>query len=143
MSTHLVHSDQSLQTFLGDIRAMYSQHHYLKINVRIGKDRSMDQNAISHVFYEQLSRELREDDANGWKRFSKLHFGVPILRAEDEQFRTFYDGALKSLSYEQKLKAMEYVPVTSIMTKPQLSRYLETMQEHFLQHGVRLEFPAE
>ena len=74
----------------------------------------------------------------------KLHFGVPILRAEDEHFREFYDGALKRLTYEQKMAAMEYVPVTSIMSKAQLSRYLEDMRESFAsQRSVYLEFPVE
>lgn len=66
---------------------------------------------------------------------------MPILRAEDEEFRTFYDGALKGLSYEQKREAMKFVPVTSLMTKPQLSKYLEAMQNDFIGRGVRLEFP--
>jgi hypothetical protein len=68
---------------------------------------------------------------------------VPLLRAEDDQFREAYDAAIKGLSYEQKLKVMRILPVTSLMTKPQLSKYLEAMQEDFLRRSVRLEFPAD
>lgn len=105
--------------------------------------RSLDQNAISHAWYEQLARELREDDAIGHKCYCKLHHGVPILRAEDGEFREAYDATIKGMNYEQKLKAMRILPVTSLMTKPQLSKYLEAIQSDFDRRGVRLEFPDE
>lgn len=126
---------------IGELRELYQRHRYLKLSVRAGKDRSLDQNAISHCWYDQMARELREDDALGWKRYCKLHHGVPILRQEDEQFREFYDKVLLKMDYETKLQAMEYVPVTSIMTKPQLSKYLEAVQADFARRGVMLEFP--
>ena len=142
MTTWTINSDSSLQSVIGDIRELYHANKFLKISAKVGKSRSLDQNSISHAWYEQLARELKEDDALGWKQFSKLHCGVPILRAEDEEFRRFYDGAIKGLTYEQKLSAMKFMPVTSLMTKPQLSKYLEAMQEIFIQHTVRLEFPS-
>lgn len=142
MAAIVINSNDSLQRFMGELREMFGKHKFLRLNVKTGKDRSLDQNAISHVWYEQLSRELPEEDALGWKSFCKLHFGVQILRAEDPEFRQFYDHAIKSsLSYEEKLKAMAFVPVTSNMTTAQLSKYLEAMQQHFIKHGVVLEFP--
>lgn len=144
MTTLTINSEPSLQKALGDLREMFRIHKFVKVSAKAGKARSIDQNAISHAWYEQLARELREDDALGWKSYCKLNHGVPILRAEDEQFRTFYDSSIKStLTYEQKLSAMRYLPVTSLMTKPQLSAYLEAMQKDFERRGVRLEFPEE
>ena len=142
MSTLTINSEMSLQKAMGDLREMFRIHKFVKVSAKVGKARSLDQNAISHAWYEQLARELREDDAIGWKSYCKLNHGVPILRAEDEQFRTFYDASIKStLTYEQKLSAMRYLPVTSLMTKPQLSAYLEAMQKDFERRGVRLDFP--
>ena len=144
MPTLTVNSDNSLQDALGILRELYHCHRYLKLNIKTGKSRSLDRNAISHAWYEQLERELREDTAIGWKAFCKLHFGVPILRAEDAEFREFYDRVLIALTYEQKIQAMKFVPVTSRMDKSQLSQYLEAMQEHFRsKHAVALEFPSE
>ncbi|HLP99188.1 MAG TPA: hypothetical protein VK149_12170 [Sideroxyarcus sp.] len=143
MTALTINSDNSLQDAMGVLRELYQRNRYLKLNVKVGKARSLDQNAISHAWYEQLARELREENALGWKSFCKLHFGVPILRAEDEEFRTAYDSSVKHLTYEQKLQAMHFVPVTSLMTKPQLSQYLEAMQQHFAARGVRLEFPKD
>lgn len=141
MSALIINSAESLQIALGDLRDLWNQHRYLRLNVKTGKDRTLDFNAQSHVWYEQLARELREDDALGWKAFCKLNFAVPIMRAEDAEFREFYDSSIKqSLSYEQKLAAMKYLPVSSLMTNPQFKKYCDEMQRHFLGRGVRLEF---
>lgn len=142
MSAWTVNSESALQAFIGDMRDLFKQHKFVKVSAKIGKARSLDQNAISHCWYEQLARELKEDDALGWKSYCKLHHGVPILRAEDEQFRDFYDRTLRvTLTYDQKLDAMKFLPVTSLMTKPQLSKYLEAVRDDFLKRGVMLEFP--
>ncbi len=144
MSAWTVNSESALQAFIGDMRDLFKQHKFVKVSAKIGKARSLDQNAISHCWYEQLARELKEDDALGWKSYCKLHHGVPILRAEDEQFREFYDRTLRvTLTYDQKLDAMKFLPVTSLMTKPQLSKYLEAVRDDFMKRGVMLEFPEE
>ena len=97
----------------------------------------------SSVYSHCHSRDLREDDELGWKCYCKLHHGVPILRAESEDFREAYDGAIKGLTYEQKLKVMRILPVTSLMSKAQLSKYLEAVQDDFAKRGVVLAFPME
>ena len=131
----------TLQSAIGDLREMWNRHKFLRLSVKAGKDRSVPQNALTHAWYGQIARELREDDAIGWKCYCKLHHGVPILRAEDDEFRTTYDTVIKPLSYEQKLTAMRCWPVTSLMTKEQLSKYAESVQADFAQRGVLLEFP--
>jgi hypothetical protein len=141
--TFIINSDHTLHEFIGEVRSMYSQHHYLRGKMKTGKDRSSDQNAISHAWYEQISRELREGTPMQVKAECKLRYGVPILRAEDASFREIYDASIKRLTYEQKLRAMEYLPVTSLMTVSQLSRYLGDMQNDFATRDVRLEFPTE
>lgn len=105
------------------------------------KKRTINQNDQVYVWYEQLARELPEEDVQGWRRFCKLHFGVGILRAHDTEFRELYDKCIKStLSYEEKLQAMDVLPITSRMNTEQLNMYLEAMQEHFLKRGISLEF---
>ena len=139
-----VTNDHNLQVALGRIRESFKRDGgYLRITVREGKDRTHLQNALSHAWYEQLSRELPEDTAEGWKCFCKLHCGVPILRRDDEDFRASYDASLKGMSYESKLKAMRILPVTSLMTTRQLGEYLEDVRNVFAARGVVLEFPDE
>jgi hypothetical protein len=88
-----------------------------------------------------MAKACREDDAKGWKRYCKLHHGIPILRAEDEEFKYIYDNSIRKMSYEQKLMAMDFLPVTSLMNTEQLSKYLESVQADFIKRGLSLEFP--
>jgi hypothetical protein len=147
MTAVIVNSAERLSQFIGDIREQWGQHKWLKVTVSTGKPRSLDQNAISHAWYEQVARELREDDALGVKCVCKLHHGVPILRAEDAEFRAFYDKAIKGLDYEQKVAAMKFLPVTSLMTKAQLSAYLDAVRADYRSpkraNRVMLEFPEQ
>jgi len=137
MTEIILNSRESLQSFIGDIRQRWERSKFLRVVVR-ERTRSLDQNAVTHAWYAQLARELPENDALGWKAYAKLHHGVPILRAEDADFRAFYDAGLKGLAYEQKLAAMRFVPVTSHMTVPQLTAYMAAMQDDFAQRGVWL-----
>lgn len=143
MGAIVINSSDSLQRAFGDLRDLWNKHKFLRLNIKAGVDRSLPQNAITHVWYEQIARELREDDALGWKCYCKLHHGVPILRAEDDEFRSTYDSVIKPLTYEQKLLAMRCWPVTSIMTKEQLSKFAEAVQADFAKRGVVLEFPGQ
>ncbi|MGE5650929.1 MAG: hypothetical protein ACM34A_12100 [Bacillota bacterium] len=143
MGAIVINSSDSLQRAFGDLRDLWNKHKFLRLNIKAGVDRSLPQNAITHVWYEQIARELREDDALGWKCYCKLHHGVPILRAEDDEFRSTYDSVIKPLTYEQKLLAMRCWPVTSIMTKDQLSKFTEAVQADFAKRGVVLEFPVQ
>lgn len=147
MSLMIVNSEQALSRCIGDLREQWKVHKFLRVTTKTGKDRSLDQNAISHAWYEQVALELREDTAAEVKRYCKLHHGVPILRAEDPEFREFYDKAIKGLTYEQKLKAMDFVPVTSEMKVKQLSQYLVEVRNDFRadvrDNKVMLEFPPE
>ena len=104
--------------------------------------RSINQNDIGHVWYQQIADELKENTVLEVKCFCKLHYGVPILRAENETFKHAYDMAIKGLTYEQKLECMKILPVTSLMTKSQKSEYLETVKSAYIGR-VRLEFPNE
>ena len=88
-----------------------------------------------------MAREDKQEDELGHRCYCKLHHGVPILRAESPEFREFYDTAMRGLPYEQKREFMKFVPVTSLMTKEQLSKYLEAVQADYATRGIRLEFP--
>ena len=142
MKTTIIHSETRLQAYIGELRQAWKRSHYLRASYSDEKSRTGRQNAIAHVWYEQIARELGEDTPEGVKSECKLRFGVPILRAEDEGFREVYDASLKPLPHEQKLKVMRLIPVTSIMSVSQLSRYLTDVQRAYADR-VLLEFPEE
>jgi len=134
-------SEIALQSFIGELRESFRTHGFLRVTVKEGRKRSLNQNDISHAWYEQMAREDRQDDTQGHRRYCKLHHGVPILRADDADYREAYDAVIKPLSYELKLKAMDHWPVTSLMTKAQMTKYLENVQDDYRGRGVQLRFP--
>ena len=113
MSTMYVNSEPLLSKLIGDLRELWREHKYLRVTIKTGKDRSLDQNAILHAWITQIANELREQTAAQIKAECKLVYGVPILRAEDEEFREFYDRAIKWMTYEQKLDA-----ITALSSQP-------------------------
>ena len=135
-------TETALSNILGEVRQAYKANGFVEVDIRSGTRRSDSQNSISHAWYEQIASELREQSAHEVKRECKLLFGVPILRAEEPDFREQYDALVKDrFSYAEKLALMDWMPVTSLMTTDQLSRYLESMQAGYGKRGVILEFP--
>jgi hypothetical protein len=91
-----------------------------------GRDRSGEQNRTMWLWASQASQQLGETPDEVQRRW-KLHHGVPILREDSEEFRQFYDRALKPLSYTLKLEAMRFVPVTSEMKVRQMVRFMDAI----------------
>jgi len=143
VSKHVLNSEISLQTFIGQLRELWHSRRYVEVQVKEGKGRSVEQNAVLHGWFGQVARELREGNERDAKRFCKLHFGVPIMRAADEEFREAYDLIVKPRDYEQKLVAMDILPVTSLMTTLQLDQCMTDIQDHYRTRGVELEYPKD
>jgi hypothetical protein len=106
-----------------------------------GEDRSLSQNALMWKWAGEAAGQLGDRSADEVQADWKLRHGVPILRAESHEFRAFYDEALKPRTYEQKLAAMAFVPVTSIMTVPQMVAFMDAVQRECLSQGIRLTDP--
>ena len=142
----IINSSELLAKAKASISELWREHQYLRMSLTTGRDRSKDQNALLHAWLSQISRETGEDTPAGIKAFVKLHFGVPILRAENANFQAMYDANIKPLNYRQKLAIIEYIPVTSIMTVKQCARLLDDIQKHYAAREtdpVNLEDPEE
>lgn len=131
-----VNSDRLLSEAIGKLRELYMQSRYVRVSLTTGRQRSLDQNSQAAVWYDQISTELREYTPAQVKAECKLRIGVPILRRDDEEFRQMYDRVVKPHDYETKLKIMEWMPVTSLMSTKQLSEYLEEMQRQYADRVV-------
>lgn len=139
MTTQTVNSQESLQRAIGDLRAAYNEHPYVKVSIKSGKQRGLPVNALAWVWYQQISRELGEDTPEGVHRQAKLEIGVPILRAEEPDFRELYDRTIKRLAYEDKIAWMGRIAVTSAMTTNQMNQFMDDLQKRAALRGVNLE----
>lgn len=110
----------------------------------IDRKRTLDQNAHFYALYRAIGQQWDGETEKTVRCICKLHYGVPILRAADEDFRDFYDRAIKNtLEYEQKLEAMEFVPVTSFFTTAQGAEYIDTILHEFSMKGFALADPRQ
>jgi hypothetical protein len=96
------------------------------------------------MWYAEVEQSNIGYSAKDARAYSKLHFGVPILRAHDEEFRKVYDKVIKPLTYEQKLEIMVEpidLPVTSRMKKKQFMDYLDEVYTFWTGQGATLTQP--
>jgi len=100
--------------------------------------RNLDQNALLYEFYNIASRDTGEPIADV-RNLMKLRYGVPILRSEEASFRDKYDQLIKlRFTYEEKLTLMDWFPVSSLMNKKQMTRFIEDIVKHYAQLGIVL-----
>ncbi len=103
--------------------------------------RSLDQNDLIYALYADIAKQKSDETTLDVKRRLKLHHGVPILRAEDKEFRHFYNQTVLNLDYESKLRSMDILPVTSRMKKKQSSQYIDTILDECAELGIKIELP--
>ena len=114
------------------------------VSIRDGRNRSVEQNRLQRLWLNEAADQLKEHTAEGYRAYCKLHYGVPILRNENEDFREAYDNHIRPHSYEDKLAMMAVpldFPVTRLMKMGQKKRYLDDIYQHFLGLGVLLTEP--
>lgn len=141
MAEWIANSEPALHKMLGDLRELWHQHKYLRVSAKSGRARSLPQNAIQHVWYTQMAMEDRQHSLQEHIRYCKFTHGVPILCADDPEYRAMCGRLLKPLTHECRMEAMDHFPVTRLMTKAQESAYLEAVQTDYGRRGIRLEFP--
>lgn len=128
-----IHSRDTLSEFIGYLRQAFDERRFLEVSVvEQGKKRSNDQNAIMHVWFNQISREEREYSPDEVKRIIKLRIALPILRGDDQRINELCVKFIDPLPYEDKVEAMEFFPVTSLMKTKQLNEVLESMHLHYV-----------
>lgn len=108
-----------------------------------GASRSSAQNRLAQRWFTDISMQLGDMTHDEVRATCKLRFGVPILSAENEAFRVSYDRTMEALPYEAKVAAIMAfdLPVTRLMTVPQMTRFMDEMQRFWSGQGVRLTDP--
>jgi hypothetical protein len=116
----------------------------MTVTIKQGANRSGVQNRLAQRWFSDVSRQLGDQTHDEVRAYCKLHFGVPILRAENEAFRQSYDATMRPLDYEAKLAAVRAfdLPVTRLMTVKQMTAFMDEVQRFWSEKGVRLTDPA-
>lgn len=141
MTTRVVESENDRALALKFIN---SQQLPFTMTVVKGKQRTDKQNKLQRQWINEIAAQLTDHPAEYWRGYSKLHFGVPILRNENEQFLEVYDRLIRPLDYEKKIELMMVpidIAVTRIMTTKQKTAYLDAIYANFTGLGLVLTDP--
>lgn len=142
-----INSKESLTAAIAKIGKMFVEHKHLVASIRIGKDRTLDQNGLWFGMYKRISEMTEIGTPEDARKYCKLHFGVPIMRRDDEGFRAGWDKLIRHLPYEEKLALMgacalfgeEGFPVTRLFGRKQGVEYTEAIAAEFTARGVYLD----
>lgn len=116
------------------------------VTITDGRHRTIEQNKTQFMWFKEIAEHYGDRTAEEVRAEAKLRFGVPILRANHESFRTKYDRLIKPRSYEEKLELMIdpfNFPITSLMNVSEKTEYLDTMFKFYTEQGVMLTVPPE
>ena len=111
-----------------------------------GADRSGEQNALMWIWAGEVAYQMQDREAADVQAEWKLEIGVPIMRADDVEFRDLYDCTIKPLPYGIKIRAMTlpgFFPVTSKMNVRQMCRFMNLVEQRCVERGFELTQPPE
>lgn len=104
--------------------------------------RRAKQNSLAFKLYEHINNNEKYKGSDA-REYCKYTFGVSILIADDREYFDYYELTLSPHSHENRLLIMEKMPVTSMMTVKQFSRYLEAIYNKFDPMGYALPKPED
>lgn len=116
----------------------------LTVTFQNGKHRTVEQNRLNRLWVNQIAEQLGDRTPEEVRGECKLTMGVPILRAENDDFCVKYDKIIRPLPYEHKLAMMMEpldFPVTRLMSVSQNVRFLDHMHRYFVEMGLELTQP--
>ena len=103
MPTRIIKTERDFGDLLN---AMKLRKLPLTVTYQNGKHRTEEQNRLQRAWCNEIAEQLGDRTAEDVRGLAKLTMGVPILRAENDEFREKYDRILRPLPYEAKLECM-------------------------------------
>ncbi|WP_338546851.1 hypothetical protein V6W80_09985 [Pseudomonas benzopyrenica] len=139
-----VNSSAKLSEAVSRLTKLWRDSHYVVVSLRVGKDRTLDQNALWFSLYQRIAEMTQIGEVEDARRFCKLHHGVPIMRRDDPDFRDGWNRIFLNLTYEEKLTLMgecslfgpDGFPVTRLFNRAQGVQYTDRVLDDFRAKGV-------
>ena len=139
------HGSDSIYGFLSNARWDGTESVTFHHGEEEKETRSEKQNNLMHKWYSELAKHTGNGLAHE-TRYCKLHFGVPIVRLKDNDYRRLYNKAILNLTYEEKLEMMDIWPVTRkpYMKTKMMAEYLTEIDRYASgTHGFVLTHPED
>jgi hypothetical protein len=131
---------QMLVALFGKIKE-YDWHEPLEISYEpFAVARQLDQNALSHVWYRQAAKQLGDREIWEVADECKLDYAVPILLANNQEFRELFKYCLAPYHREQRIEILGkgFVNCTRLLTRKEFTEYLNGIQNYYGKNGIHL-----
>lgn len=114
------------------------------VSIGDGAARSLNQNALLHKWYGEVSQQLGDISAMAIKGQCHVAYGVPIRR-RDPVWSRIWESIFAKLTYEQQCFLFErgVLAMTREMTVKELTEYMDAMALHYRAQGVVLTEPSD
>jgi len=136
----IICGESSLSEAKGILSKTFKKTKYFTMVLKIGKQRTIPQNSGLYKWYLKISRELEEYSPEEIRCQCKLHVGLPILRGDNSEINFHNDvininelceAVLDPLPYEDQLKVIYFIPISSEMTTKQMNEYREGIRRNY------------
>jgi len=143
MDQFIVNSMQSFRACVDKLQETFNKDKYLHVKINSNK-RTLTQDSLVHIWYHQLGEYEGNTDEHV-KSYCKYHFGLGVLGTDPDftQYLNMIRNELKPMDYDDRIKFMKYVKVTSLMSTKQHSDYMKKVQEFYGDQGLNLKSKKE
>lgn len=125
----IVNSKQSIDSCYIALCQQFRKHKYLRVKIE-RESRTLKQNAWTFQAYLMLEAQ-GDQTASEYRNYCKYHFGLAIRAAKEPEFAEILKPMLLNLCYENRLKAMSFVDVTSTFDVNQMIQYINEIVNHY------------
>ena len=130
MSTFTVNTEDARRDAIHDIA---SREMPFTIYIEAGLKRSNNQERTHRMWMKELAAQ-GDMEAEEYRGFNKLWFGVRLMKYQSERWAETYDRIVKPLDYQQKLQLMMEpisYPLTSRMKVKTFTQYLNDVYQYW------------
>ena len=108
-------------------------------------------NRLSHAIYNQAALMKGDSFPDDEKAYMKYHHGLVVLMDDPNdgaECLDYYKRLMSGVPYEQRIERMKethkfYIPVTSLMTDSQMSKYVRRILMDYASRGYVILTPKE
>ena len=125
----IINSDRSLLEAQGELAREYEKYKFISVKTDCQK-RSIISNSLQFHWYKELETQ-GDMTSSEYRRYCKYNFGCALRAAGDEFFAKTLREVFVRYPYEERLKMMDFIDVTSTFDRPTMSMYLSEIKTHF------------
>lgn len=138
MDQLIVNSESTLQDAIAKLRENFEKDRYVHVKMNSNK-RTLTQDALAHVWYGQIA-DYEGNKAEDIKSYCKYNFGMQMLGQDPDctEYINMVRDKIKPMAYEERIKFMKYIRVTSLMDTASHAAYMKKLQLFYGTQGIEL-----